>query len=43
MRVRPATSELEARAFINAIINDTEVSTKPEQALGCNADTRRNI
>ena len=26
-------SELEARAFINAIINDTEVSTKPEQAL----------
>lgn len=26
-------SELEARAFINAIINDAEVSTKPEQAL----------
>lgn len=26
-------SELEARAFIDAIINDTEVSTKPEQAL----------
>ena len=26
-------SELEARAFINAIISDTEVSTKPEQAL----------
>ena len=26
-------SELEARAFIDAIINATEVSTKPEQAL----------
>lgn len=32
-RAFPDPSELEARAFINAIINDTEVSTKPEQAL----------